>query len=50
VTAGQTVSLEGALTALQESPEVAEGVTADEGADQLTSQGAYVRAESVELA
>lgn len=50
VTAGQTVSLGGAVTALEESPEVAEGVTAEEGADQLTSQGAYVRADSVELA
>ena len=50
VTAGQTVQLEGALTALPESPEVAEGVTADEGADQLTQQGAYVRADSVTLA
>ena len=50
VTAGQTVQLEGALTTLEESPEVAEGVTADEGADQLTEQGAYVRADSVTLA
>ena len=50
VTAGQTVQLEGAVTALQESPEVAEGVEAAEGADQLTSQGAYVRADSVTLA
>ena len=50
VTAGQTVQLEGAVTALQETPEVAEGVTADEGADQLALQGAYVRAERVDLA
>ena len=47
VEAGQTVQLEGAMTALQESPEVAEGVESAEGADQLSSQGAYVRAERV---
>jgi hypothetical protein len=50
VKAGQTVQLEGAMTSLQETPEVAEGVEAAEGADQLGSQGAYVRAESVTLA
>ena len=50
VTAGQTVQLEGAVTALEESPEVAEGVTADEGAEQLSTQAAYVRADSVVLA
>ena len=50
VTAGQTIQLDGAMTALQESPEVTEGVEAAEGADQLTSQGAYVRADSVNLA
>lgn len=50
VEAGQTVQLEGALTALAESPDAARGVSADEGADQLSSQGAYVRAESVTLA
>ena len=50
VEAGQTVQLEGALTALQESPEVAEGVEAAEGADQLTQQAAFVQAQSVQLA
>ena len=50
VTAGQTVQLEGAMTALEETPEVTEGVESAEGADQLSSQGAYVRAESVTLA
>jgi hypothetical protein len=38
------------VTALQESPEVAEGVTAEEGADQLSQQAAFVRADSVTLA
>ena len=50
VEAGQTVQLEGAMTALEESPEVAEGVEADEGAEQLQQQAAYVRASGVTLA
>ena len=50
MTAGQTVQLDGTMTALDETPEVTEGVESAEGADQLTAQGAYVRAERVRLA
>ncbi len=49
VTAGQTVQLEGALTPLADTPDAAEGVTADEGLGQLEQQGGYVRADSVSL-
>jgi hypothetical protein len=50
VEAGQTVQLQGALVAVQTSPEIVEGVTADEGRDQLEQQAAYVRADAVQLA
>ena len=50
VEAGQTVQLEGSMTPLEESPEVAEGVEAAEGAEQLQQQAAYVRASGVTLA
>ena len=50
VEAGQTVQLEGAMTALQESPEVAEGVEASEGADQVDSQAAFISTVAVTLA
>ena len=49
VTAGQTVQLEGAVTPLAETPDAAEGVTADEGLGQLEGQGGYVRADAVSL-
>ena len=50
VTAGQTVKMSGAVAALADTPEAAEGVTADEGRSQLDQQAAYVSADSVELA
>ncbi len=49
VTAGQTVHLEGTMTALQGSPEVAEGVTTDEGRRQLDTQAAFISADAVTL-
>jgi hypothetical protein len=50
VTAGQTVQLSGALTALSEAPDAAEGITADEGRSQLDAQGAFISADAVTLA
>ena len=50
VTAGQTVELTGAVTALGEAPEAAEGITADEGLRQLEQQAAFVSADAVTLA
>ena len=50
VTAGQTVQLRGAMTALAQAPQAAEGITAEEGRAQLEQQGAYVRADAVSLA
>lgn len=50
VTAGQTVKLTGELAAPQSAPEAVAGVTAAEGLPQLTQQGAFVNAETVELA
>ena len=50
VRAGQTVNVTGTLETPQSAPKAVAGVTAAEGLDQLTKQGALVSAATVELA
>jgi hypothetical protein len=50
VKAGQTVQLTGTMETPQSAPKAIAGVTAAEGLDQLTSQGALVSAKTIELA
>ena len=50
VRAGQTVNVTGTLETPQSAPRAVAGVTAAEGLDQLTKQGALVSAATVELA
>ena len=50
VKAGQTVQLTGQMTTPQTTPKAVAGITAAEGLAQLTKQGAFVSAETIELA
>ena len=50
VKAGQTVNVTGTMETPQSAPKAVAGVTANEGLDQLTKQGALVSAATVELA
>ncbi len=47
---GQTVQLQGTVTALSEASDAAAGVTEAEGRGQLDRQGALIQAQSVQLA
>ena len=49
VKAGQTVKVTGTMGTPQSAPKAVAGVTAAEGLDQLTKQGALVSAKTVEL-
>jgi hypothetical protein len=50
VEAGQTVQLQGTAVAIGDLPDALDGVSADEGLEQLRTQGALVRADRVALA
>lgn len=50
VRAGQTVALTGSVVTVEEAPESVSGVTGEEGRAQLSRQGAFVSADTVELA